>query len=33
LGKRKNARSSLPPSRRLVTTPGQRLAHVCSKAV
>src|SRR5207237_3590879 len=33
LGKRKNVRSSLPPSRRLVTTPEQRLAHVRSKAV
>src|SRR2546428_13956273 len=30
---RKNVRSSSPPSRRLVTTPGQRLAHVRSKAV
>jgi hypothetical protein len=33
LGKRKTVRSSSPPSRRLVTTPGQRLAHVRSKAV
>src|SRR6266849_1625778 len=33
LGKRKNVRSSSPPSRKLVTTPGQRLAHVRSKAV
>ena len=33
LGKRKNVRSSSPPSRRLVTTPGQRLAHVRSKTV
>src|SRR6266851_2341827 len=33
LGKRKNVKSSSPPSRRLVTTPGQRLAHVRSKAV
>jgi len=32
LGKRKNVRSSSPPSRRLVTTPGQRLFHVRSKA-
>src|SRR5436853_7295272 len=31
LGQRKNVRSSSPPSRRLVTTPGQRLAHVRSK--
>src|SRR6266849_5516303 len=31
-GKRKNVRSSSPPSRRLVTTPGQRLFHVRSKA-
>jgi hypothetical protein len=33
LGKRKNVRSSSPASRKLVTTPGQRLAHVRSKAV
>src|SRR5437899_9852439 len=32
LGKVKNVSSSSPPSRRLVTTPGQRLAHVRSKA-
>jgi hypothetical protein len=32
LEKRKNVRSSSPPSRRLVTTPGQRLFHVRSKA-
>jgi hypothetical protein len=32
-GKRKNVSSSSPPSRRLVTTPGQRLANVRSKAV
>src|SRR2546426_8235996 len=32
LGKLKKVRSSSPPSRRLVTTPGQRLAHVRSKA-
>jgi hypothetical protein len=31
LGKRKNVRSSSPPSRRLVTTPEQRLAHARSK--
>ena len=31
-GKRKNVNSSSPPSRRLVTTPGQRLAHAPSKA-
>src|SRR5207249_1149114 len=30
LGKLKNVRSSSPPSRRLPTTPGQRLAHVRS---
>ncbi len=30
-GKAKNVRSSSPPSRRLVTTPGQRLDHVRSK--
>jgi hypothetical protein len=33
LGKRKNVRSSSPPSRKLVTTPGQRLAHMRSNAV
>ena len=33
LGKAKNVRSSLPASLRLVTTPGQRLAHARSKAV
>jgi hypothetical protein len=33
LGKAKNVSSSLPPSRRLVTALGQRLAHVRSKAV
>src|SRR5262249_3324638 len=32
LGKVKNVRSSSPPSRRLVTTPGHRLLHVRSKA-
>ena len=32
LGKRKNVRSSSPPSRRLDTTPGHRLLHVRSKA-
>src|SRR5713226_1058847 len=32
LGKRKNVRSSSPPSCRLVTTPGHRLPHVRSKA-
>jgi hypothetical protein len=31
-GKRKNVRSSSPPSRRLVTTPGHRLLHVRSRA-
>ena len=31
LGKAKNVSSSSPPSHRLVTTPGQRLAHVRSK--
>jgi len=33
LGKRQNVKSSSPPSRRLVTTPGQRFPHVRSKAV
>src|SRR3989449_8375320 len=32
LGKVKNVSSSSPPSRRLVTTPGQHLAHFRSKA-
>src|SRR5882672_293574 len=32
LGKRKKVRSSSPPSRRLVTTPGHRLVHARSKA-
>src|SRR5204862_6186755 len=31
-GKVKNVRSSSPPSRKLVTTPGHRLLHVRSKA-
>src|SRR3989449_10846288 len=31
LGKLKNVRSSSPPSRKLVTTPGQRLPHVRSR--
>ena len=30
-GKVKNVKSSSPPSRRLVTAPGQRLAHARSK--
>jgi hypothetical protein len=30
-GKVKNVRSSSPPSRRLATTPGQRLPQACSK--
>ena len=33
LGKVKNVRSSSPPSRRLLTTAGQCLSHVRSKAV
>src|SRR5438105_11668077 len=33
LRKRRSVRSSSPPSRRLVITPEQRLAHVRSKAV